>query len=146
MIDNSILLLVSGVALFALLGAFHMGGLRAIGWSKPERRRHPHLSVIVTFWSLGLLHLAEIAIGGVVLWLLLLMPGAGSLGPTFDGAPADYLYVAGISFVTLGFAEVEAQGPIRMVVMLLSLAGFMLITWSATFIYTIWGESFHDKP
>lgn len=146
MIANQILFLAGGAVLFALLGAVHMGGLRVIGWGKRERRRHPHLSVVVTFWSLGLLHLIEIAIGALVLWLLLFIPGSGSLGATFGGAPADYLYVAGISFVTLGFAEVEAQGAIRMVVMLLSLAGFMLITWSATFIYTIWGESFHEKP
>lgn len=146
MIANQLLFLAGGAVLFALLAAFHMGGLRVIGWGKRERRRHPHLSVIVTFWSLGLLHLIEIAIGALVFWLLLLMPGSGSLGATFSGAPADYLYVAGISFVTLGFAEVEAQGAIRMVVMLFSLAGFMLITWSATFIYTIWGESFHEKP
>lgn len=146
MIANQILFLACGAVLFALLGAIHMGGLRVIGWGKRERRRHPHLSVVVTFWGLGLLHLIEIAIGALVLWLLLLIPGSGSLGATFEGAPADYLYVAGISFVTLGFAEVDAQGAIRMVVMLFSLAGFMLITWSATFIYTIWGESFHEKP
>lgn len=146
MIENQLLFLACGVVLFALLGAFHMGGLRVIGWGKRERRRHPHLSVIVTFWGLGLLHLAEIAIGALALWLLLQIPGAGSLGPTFEGAPADYLYLAGISFVTLGFAQVEVEGAIRMVVMLFSLGGFMLITWSATFIYTIWGESFHEKP
>lgn len=146
MIASQILFLAFGVVLFALLGAFHMGGLRVIGWGKRERHRHPHLSVVVTFWSLGLLHLVEIAIGALALWLLLLIPEAGSLGPTFEGASTDYLYLAGISFVTLGFAQVEVQGPIRMVVMLFSLAGFMLITWSATFIYTIWGERFHEKP
>lgn len=146
MTGNQLLFLACGVVLFALLGALHMGGLRAIGWGKRERRRHPHLSVVVTFWALGLLHLAEIAIGALALWLLLQIPGAGSLGPTFEGAPADYLYLAGIAFVTLGFAQTEVEGAIRMVVMLFSLGGFMLITWSATFIYTIWGESFHEKP
>jgi hypothetical protein len=38
----------------------------------------------------------------------------------------------------------DANGPIRLMVMMLSLSGFMLITWSATFIYTIWGETFRQ--
>lgn len=144
--DSQILVLAGSVVLLGLLGATHMGGLRLIGWSKPERRHHPHLSVVIIFWSLSLLHLAEIVVGALALWLLLRFPGTGSLGATFGGTPTDYLYIAGSSFVTLGYGNVEAEGPIRLMVMLLSLGGFMALTWSATFIYTIWGELFHEKP
>lgn len=144
MTSSEVVVLASGAMLLALLGVLHLGGLRLIGWCQP-RRRHPYLRVLVTFWALALLHLVEIAIGALALWLLVAVPGTGAFGPAFGGAAADYLYVAGISFVTLGYAQVEAQGAIRLLVMLLSLGGFMVLTWSATFIYTIWGENFRDE-
>jgi len=35
---------------------------------------------------------------------------------------------------------VSTDGAIRMVAMMQALGGFMVITWSATFIYTIWQD------
>ncbi|MGV2494787.1 hypothetical protein [Pelagerythrobacter aerophilus] len=145
MTESQILVLAGGAVLLGVLGAFHMSGLRLIGWCTPRRQDHPHLSVIATFWSLGLLHLAEIALGALMLWLLLLIPGTGSLGTAAEPTPADYLYVAGSSFVTLGYAQVNAHGAIRLLIMLLSLGGFMVLTWSATFIYSMWGEIFREE-
>lgn len=97
-----------------------------------------------TFWGLALLHLLEIAIAAGVLAFLLSMPANGTLTEGYGSSFADYLYFAGVSFATLGYTQLEAHGAIRLLVMTLSLSGFMLITWSATFIYTIWGESFRD--
>ena len=61
-----------------------------------------------------------------------------------DSSLADHLYFAGVAFGTLGYTHLVAHGAIRLLVMIISLSGFMLITSSATFIYTIWGKNFRD--
>ena len=125
-------------------GAIHVGGLELIRRFKPSQEDHRYLGLLATFWGLAILHLVEIAVGALVLALVLMAEGAGSLSEGFGSTAADFFYLAGTSFGTLGYTQLDATGPIRLLIMVLSLSGFMLITWSATFIYTIWGESFRE--
>jgi hypothetical protein len=57
---------------------------------------------------------------------------------------AGLLYFSGVTFATLGFTAQKAVGAIRLLVMAEALGGFMLITWSATFVYSIWSDRFAD--
>jgi hypothetical protein len=52
------------------------------------------------------------------------------------------IYFSGINFATLGYTQIDTAGSIRMISMMQALLGFMLITWSATFTYTVWQQSF----
>lgn len=134
-----------GIALLFAFGAIHLAGLEGIRWAKPKRHQHSPLGLLLTFWGLALLHMLEIAIAAFVIASLLGDPAYGMLSDGVNSSEAaDYLYFAGISFSTLGYTGMDAHGPIRLMVMMLSLSGFMLITWSATFIYTIWGETFRQ--
>jgi|TARA_R100000501_G_scaffold17610_2_gene33075 hypothetical protein len=142
--DSEITVLACGAAILFLFGLVHMGGLEFIRWAKPNQQKHRYVGLLFTFWGLAALHLAEIGLGAVALSLLLSYPEYGALSSGFGSSAADYLYFAGVSFATLGYTQLEAHGAIRLFVMMLSLSGFMLITWSATFIYTIWGESFRE--
>lgn len=134
-----------GVALLFAYGIVHLAGLEAIRRLKPDRHQHSPFGLLLTFWGLATLHMLEIGIAAFSIANLLDNPAYGALSHSPGGSDAaDYLYFAGISFVTLGYTGMDAQGPIRLMVMMLSLSGFMLITWSATFIYTIWGEIFRQ--
>ena len=144
MTDNELTVLSWGLGLLFAYGAFHMAGLELIRRAKPKQKKHRHLGLLFTFWGLAILHLIEIALAALLLAYLLSFPENGSLTEGFGSSAADFLYFAGVSFATLGYTQLEAHGAIRLLVMTLSLSGFMLITWSATFIYTIWGESFRD--
>ncbi|MET1757176.1 ion channel [Novosphingobium sp. RD2P27] len=144
MSNNEITVLAWGIGVLFLYGFLHMIGLELIRRAKPRQERHRHLGLLATFWGLALLHLVEIAAAAGVLAYLLSDPANGTLTKGLGSSAADYLYFAGVSFATLGYTQLEAHGAIRLLVMTLSLSGFMLITWSATFIYTIWGESFRD--
>lgn len=144
MTGQELLVAGGGLLLIAVFGVIHLLGLRVIGWVRPNNDHHPGWGIILTFWGLGLLHLVEILAGAVTFWLLLLIPGTGGLGGTLGTSPADYLYISGICYSTLGYAQIEADGPIRLLTMFLSLGGFMLITWSATFIYRLWGRNYLD--
>ncbi|MGB3379898.1 MAG: ion channel [Allopontixanthobacter sediminis] len=144
MTDNELTVLSWGIGLLFAYGALHMVGLELIRRAKPKQEKHRHLGLLFTFWGLAILHLIEIALAAILLAYLLSFPENGSLTEGFGSSAADFLYFAGVSFATLGYTQLEAHGAIRLLVMTLSLSGFMLITWSATFIYTIWGESFRD--
>jgi hypothetical protein len=133
-----------GVGLLFAYGVIHLGGLEFIRKARPDGHEHSSLGLLFTFWGLALLHMVEITVAAALLAYLLSNPDYGSLSNGFGSSAADYLYFAGISFATLGYTEIEARGAIRLLVMLLSLSGFMLITWSASFIYTVWGETFRD--
>jgi hypothetical protein len=142
MTDSEWTVLASGIGLLLVYGLLHMSGLELIRTLKPKQEKHRYAGLLFTFWGLALLHLIEIAMGAGLLAFLLSYPAHGALSSGFGSTVADYLYFAGVSFSTLGYAQLEAHGAIRLLVMMLALSGFMLITWSATFIYTIWGETF----
>lgn len=142
MTDGEITVLASSIGLLLAYGLVHMSGLEIIRKFKPQGDKHRHLGLLFTFWGLALLHLLEIAMGAGLLALLLSYGDHGSLSSGFGSTAADYLFFAGVSFSTLGYTQLDAHGAIRLLVMILALSGFMLITWSATFIYTIWGENF----
>ena len=144
MTSSELIVLACGVSLLFVYGLLHVAGLEILRRAKPSQEKHRYIGLLVTFWGLAVIHLIEIAIGAGVLALLLSMQGMGSLSQGFGSTAADFLYFAGVSFGTLGYTQLEAHGAIRLLVMTLSLSGFMLITWSATFIYTIWGESFRE--
>lgn len=142
MTEPEIRVLSWGVGLLLAYGPLHLTGLEIIRKSRPGARLHAVLGLLVTFWGLAVLHLLEITIAAALLAHLLEDPNNGALTGGSGSAAADHLYIAGVSFATLGFAQIEAYGPIRLLVMLISLSGFMLITWSAAFIFAIWGENF----
>jgi hypothetical protein len=144
MTNSEMIVLAWGAGLLFAYGMLHMGGLELLRRTKPKQEKHRHLGLLFTFWGLAMLHMAEIGVAASLLAFLLSIPGNGSLSQGFGSTAADYIYFAGVSFGTLGYTQLEAHGAIRLLIMMISLSGFMLITWSATFIYTIWGESFRD--
>jgi hypothetical protein len=144
MTDAELVVLACGFALLFAYGLVHLLGLELIRKTRPRQEKYRFLGLLFTFWGLAVLHMAEISLAAFVLAQLLSVPGLGSLSEGFGSSAADHLHFAGVSFATLGYTQLEAHGAIRLLVMMLSLSGFMLITWSATFIYTIWGENFRE--
>ena len=61
----------------------------------------------------------------------------GGLGGSYDTSWGGLIYFSGINFATLDYTQIETSGPIRMINMMQSLGGFMVLTWSATFLYSV---------
>ena len=137
-------MLAAGFVFVAVLGAWHLGGILLSKRIKPSGDSHPWLSVLVTFWTLLLLHGSEIALGALAFATALSVPGAGAISEGYGSDAAGLLYFAGINFTTLGYTQQTVEGPIRLLVVLQSLGGLMLITWSATFAYTVWADQFRE--
>lgn len=136
--------LLSGVAFVLFLGAWHFAWIRLIHRLGAAGRDRNALAVLFTFWGLFFLHLSEVVLGALVIAFALSFPEVGSLQKDYGSTPADLLYLSGVNFSTLGYTEIVASGPVRLLIMLQALSGFMLITWSATLVYSVWGSRYRD--
>lgn len=92
------------------------------------------IKVLYGIASVLCLHVVEIWIFGTTLWMLLHWPEFGNLGPV---APHlfDVIYFSAVTFTTVGFGDLAPVGAIRFLSGTEALAGFVLITWSASFTY-----------
>lgn len=61
--------------------------------------------------------------------------GHGSLVGAFDGSFDDYVYFSYSVFTTVGFGDIYPLGQMRWLAGIESLTGFVLITWTASFLY-----------
>jgi len=137
--------LLVGFLLVAVLGAFHHGCLRALDYLTGDDHDRPNWTVIGTFLGLLAIHTLEILLFAGAYALLLAWPDAGRLAGEHAETWNGLIYFSGINFVTLGYTQIQAEGPIRVVNMMQSLGGFMVLTWSATFIYSTWEGAFRQE-
>lgn len=96
--------------------------------------RHRYRIVVGVFGAL-VAHSVEVLSFATVYYLL---PGSGAWGRlegNFDGSFLDSVYFSYTTFTTLGFGDIEPHGYIRHLVGMESLAGLLLITWTASFLY-----------
>ena len=61
--------------------------------------------------------------------------GFGLLEGNFEGTISDYLYFSYAAFTTVGFGDIVPTGPLRLLAGMEALTGFVLITWTASYIY-----------
>lgn len=136
--------LALAVALLLLAGLWHLFWLRALNRLNRGMASHGNLAVLFAFWGIALLHLSEIAIGAMTFAVAVNWLHLGSLGPEYGDAPGDYLYFAGLTYTAMGFEQDDVGGPVRVIATVNALAGLMLLTWSATYVYSIWGTNFRE--
>jgi len=87
--------------------------------------------VIIAFIA----HVIEIWLYGLAFYFMHNSPNWGTLQGNYDGSLLDSVYFSFTSFSTLGFGDISPIGDIRFLVGLEGLAGFVLITWSASFLF-----------
>jgi hypothetical protein len=109
----------------------HFSRLGHVGAGQPLRQR----TVLKVVAALFVLHVVEIALFGGVYWGLLVLEGTGGIEGTEHFGPVDALYFSAVSFTTVGFGGLKPVGAIRFVASAEALIGFMLITWSASFMF-----------
>jgi hypothetical protein len=136
--------LLTGFLLVMLLGVFHHFSLRWLDLVTGSARDKPNWTIFLVFNGLLSIHTVEIMLFAVAYRLLLSWHWLGDFTIPYDGSWYDLIYFSGVNFVTLGYTQIDTQGPIKLVNMMQSLGGFMVLTWSATFIYSAWGRAFRE--
>ncbi|MGB8633701.1 MAG: ion channel [Rhodanobacteraceae bacterium] len=97
-----------------------------------QRRRR----VLRGIFGVLAVHVAEIWIFALVIFLLLKFDiRFGDIHGIAAASLLDHVYFSAVTYSTVGFGDVIPVGPIRFLVGTEALAGFVLITWSASFTY-----------
>lgn len=63
----------------------------------------------------------------------------GHLSSAFSGAFSDYFYHSAVTYSTLGLSEIPS-GHLRFITAIESLTRIIILTWSATFFYSVMGR------
>lgn len=80
-------------------------------------------------------HIVEVWLFGIAYYLMDGAEGWGGLTGAYDGSLLSSVYFSFTAFTTLGLGDILPEGDIRFLVGLESLTGFVLITWTASFLY-----------
>jgi len=128
------LVVVSTLAAITFCVLLHYEGLLFTSRRLSRLGGPPRIKVLYAIGSVLSLHVTEIWIFGVTLWLLARMPESGHLGPG-NLHLLDYIYFSAATYTTVGFGDLAPVGAIRFLAGTEGLAGFVLITWSASFTY-----------
>lgn len=142
------ILLVTGLMALVLIGAtvlIHYEVLRITGKMLPDLPIRARQRVLVVIVACLIGHILEVGLYAAAYAALLHFPVFGSIEGLFTGTVTDYFYFSLTSYTTLGIGEVHPDGPIRIIVGLEALNGFLLITWSASFTYLMMQRYWHPE-
>ncbi len=97
----------------------------------------PRFKVLLGVGVIFLAHVIEIWIFAVGYFVTLQFPVMGSLMGQVSGHGVllDCAYLSFITFTTLGYGEIVAEGYLRYLMGVEALIGLILITWSASFLF-----------
>lgn len=110
-----------------------LGVLSAVLYKRKEQQQRR--KVLYGIFAVLSLHIIEIWIFGITVWLLLQYPNAGGMVGAHPLNLFDGVYLSAMTYTTVGFGDVAPIGPIRFLAGTMSLTGFVLITWSASFTF-----------
>ncbi|PZO07688.1 MAG: ion transport 2 domain protein [Lysobacteraceae bacterium] len=114
----------------------HYEGL--VWMSRSLLRRHeanPRRKVLLGVLGVLMLHVAELWLFGATFWGLGRVAGTGHVVGADPLGLLDAVYMATMSYTTVGFGDVVPVGAIRLLAGTCALTGFVMITWSASFLF-----------
>jgi len=95
----------------------------------------PKYRVLLGVFMVLIAHIIEIWLFAGGYYLMVHTGDFGTLTGNFDKSLLDCAYFSFTSYTTLGFGDIEPSGHIRFLCGLEALAGLVLITWSASFLF-----------
>ena len=101
--------------------------------------------LLVVILSAFVAHTAEMAIYGIVIYVLVAWLGAGSLSGSAGFSLGSCMYFSAETYTSLGFGDLTPNGPVRLLAGVEALNGLLLIGWSSSFTY-ISMERFWSDP
>ncbi|MGM0951589.1 MAG: potassium channel family protein [Pseudomonadota bacterium] len=123
------------VFLVCLVVVIHNEALMRMSTMLPKMHRSHHFRL--TFSVLGCLtaHALQVWIFATAFYFMHHAEGWGHLAGNFSGTLLDAVYFSFTTFTTLGYGDIEAIGQLRYLTGIEALTGFLLITWSASFLF-----------
>ena len=101
-------------------------------WSR-QVNRHRWI-IMTTLYGLLIAHIFEIWIFGAGFYIAQEVLELGTI-TAITSNWFDYVYYSAMVYTTVGFGDMVPEGAIRLLTSTEALAGFLLITWSASFTF-----------
>jgi hypothetical protein len=130
----------------ALVVLVHYEGLAWMSLKLSALRAVSRRKVLFGVYGVVLLHVVEIWLFGLAIWLLLQFPMSGAISGVETVAFLDAIYLSSVTFSTVGFGDLAPVGALRFLSGTEALTGFILITWSASFLYLEMERFWNRKP
>lgn len=141
----TLLCLALALALLAATVLIHYEVLAQTGRRLQHSAIRPRKRVLVAIFACLGAHLLEVALFALTYAALRASGDFGSIEGSFDASAGDFLYFSLTTYTTLGVGDVHATGALRLLVGVESLAGFLMITWSASFGYLTMQRYWHPR-
>lgn len=114
----------------------HQSGLLGIAQAAariPERR----VGIVVPAILMGIfgLHLCEIGLYAIAMWLATDVLHLGQIVGDVAGTSLDLVYFSAETYTSLGFGDLLPVGPVRLLAGTETLNGLLLIGWTASYAY-----------
>jgi hypothetical protein len=122
-------------AVIALAVVIHYEFLYQFTMVMPKLRIRHRFRILLGVFAALTAHSIEVWIFAVAYYYMDHAPGWGHLEGSYDGSLFSSVYFSFTAFTTLGLGDIEPTGNMRYLVGLESLTGFVLITWTASFLY-----------
>ncbi|MFT4767042.1 MAG: hypothetical protein ACI8RN_000166 [Glaciecola sp.] len=126
--------LING-AIIALTVVIHCEFLYRFTLVMPRLRIRHRLRILLGVFAAISAHAVEVWIFAAAYFYMDKSPSWGQLEGNYDGSLLSSAYFSFTAFTTLGLGDILPTGNIRYLVGLESLTGFVLITWTASFLY-----------
>ncbi|AMX03049.1 potassium channel family protein [Microbulbifer thermotolerans] len=120
------------VAATVLIHHESLNGLFRLGQKLSVRR---NLAVLIGVFGALFAHVAEIWLFALGYYYMVRSEDFETLAGNFDGSLIDCVYFSFTTYTSLGFGDIEPMGYLRFTAGLEALAGLMMITWSASFMF-----------
>ncbi len=124
---------------FALVAAtvvIHYEVLRSTWLAVPHEPKHSGRNrMMMLLAGIFLAHTLEIGLYALAYYLMNNHLGLGTIAGATGGGGIDYFYFSITCYTTLGLGDLYPSGPIRLVVGIEALNGFVLIGWSTSYTY-----------
>ena len=123
-------------SLIALAVFIHYETLYTLAQHLPGLTRiPPRYRVLLGVFAILIAHAIEIWVFAIGYYISIAMDHGALYGMITTDRLSDCVYVSWIAYTTVGFGDVVASGDLRFLPGLEALTGFVLITWSASFLF-----------
>lgn len=95
----------------------------------------PRYRVLRGVFVIFMAHIAEIWLFALGYYLMINLPGFGTLAGHINHSLMDCSYYSFTTYTTLGYGDIHPTGHLRFLAGLESLTGLLMITWSASFLF-----------
>ncbi|MBU2954973.1 ion channel [Marinobacter sp. F3R08] len=100
-----------------------------------KMRQNHEFRLLVSVFGILAIHTFQVLIFATAFYVMHHTDGWGELSGNFNGTLLDCFYFSFTTFTTVGYGDIVGFGILRLLTGIEALAGLVLITWSASFLF-----------